>query len=167
MVSAFLSSRGRPDPASNEQPDGLATRLHMDSSYPTPRGWQSYHVRRIPLGFVLMIVAGILSGLLGIGSGAFKVLAMDQVMRLPFKVSTTTSNFMIGVTAAASAGVYLQRGYIAPGVAMPVMLGVLLGSVLGTRVLVMADTRVLRIIFGLVILALAIQMIHKGLTGGL
>ena len=89
----------------------------------------------MPLGFVLMFVAGVLSGLLGIGSGALKVLAMDQAMRLPFKVSTTTSNFMIGVTAAASAGVYLARGYIDPGLAMPVMLGVLLGSLLGARVL--------------------------------
>jgi len=114
-----------------------------------------------------MALAGLLSGLVGIGSGAFKVLAMDQVMRLPFKVSTTTSNFMIGVTAAASAGVYLQRGYIAPGLAMPVMLGVLVGSVLGTRVLVRAGTRALRIVFGLVILVLGIEMIYKGLTGGL
>ena len=80
-----------------------------------------------------MFVAGVLSGLLGIGSGAVKVLAMDQAMRLPFKVSTTTSNFMIGVTAAASAGVYLSRGYIDPGLAMPVMLGVLAGSLLGAR----------------------------------
>src|SRR5438132_98352 len=82
MVSALLSSRERHEPALKEQPDRLATRLHMDSSYPTPQGWQSYHVRRIPLGFGLMVIAGILSGLLGIGSGAFKVLAMDQVMRL-------------------------------------------------------------------------------------
>jgi uncharacterized membrane protein YfcA len=121
----------------------------------------------VPFGFGMMFVAGILSGLLGIGSGAFKVLAMDQAMRIPFKVSTTTSNFMIGVTAAASAGIYLRQGYIDPGIAMPVMLGVLLGSLLGTRVLVVARTRILRIIFGLVILALAIEMIYKGLTGGL
>src|SRR5262249_35640795 len=141
--------------------------LRLDGTYPSARGILSYHVRNVPLGFVLMIVAGILSGLLGIGSGAFKVLAMDQVMRIPFKVSTTTSNFMIGVTAAASAGFYLKRGYIDPDLSMPVMLGVLLGSFLGTRVLVRARTRWLRIIFGLVILALAVQMIYKGLTGGL
>jgi uncharacterized protein len=114
-----------------------------------------------------MFVAGVLSGLLGIGSGAFKVMAMDQAMRLPFKVSTTTSNFMIGVTAAASAGVYLRRGYIDPGVAMPVMLGVLLGSMLGARVLAVARTRLLRLVFGLVILALAVEMIYQGLTGRL
>ena len=112
-----------------------------------------------------MFGAGTLSGLLGIGSGAVKVLAMDQAMKIPFKVSTTTSNFMIGVTAAASAGVYLGRGYIDPGLAMPVMLGVLIGSVAGTRVLVVAKTQALRIVFGLVIFALAIEMIYKGATG--
>jgi uncharacterized protein len=114
-----------------------------------------------------MAFAGALSGLLGIGSGAVKVLAMDQAMRMPFKVSTTTSNFMIGVTAAASAGVYLNRGYIDPGLSMPVMLGVLLGSLLGARVLARSPARLLRIIFSLVIVGLAIQMIYHGLTGRL
>jgi hypothetical protein len=104
---------------------------------------------------------------LGIGSGAVKVLAMDQAMRIPFKVSTTTSNFMIGVTAAASSGVYLNRGYIDPGLAMPVMLGVLLGSLIGARLLFGARTRILRIIFGFVILALGIEMIYNGVTGRL
>jgi uncharacterized membrane protein YfcA len=114
-----------------------------------------------------MALAGTLSGLLGIGSGAVKVLAMDQAMRIPFKVSTTTSNFMIGVTAAASAGVYLNRGYIDPGLSMPVMLGVLLGSLLGARLLVRAQTRLLRIIFSAVNVVLAIQMIYHGVTGWL
>src|SRR5437879_3897268 len=112
----------------------------------------------------MMFGAGTLSGLLGIGSGAFKVLAMDQVMRIPFKVSTTTSNFMIGVTAAASAGVYLNQGFIDPGLAMPVMLGVLMGAFLGSRFLVRANTKLLRWIFSLVILALAVQMIYNGIT---
>jgi hypothetical protein len=94
-----------------------------------------------------------------------KVIAMDQVMRVPFKVSTTTSNFMIGVTAAASAGVYLQRGYIDPGLAMPVMLGVLLGSLLGARVLPKTPTAKLRVLFGLVVLVLAVEMIYHGMTG--
>ena len=114
-----------------------------------------------------MFLAGILSGMLGIGSGAFKVLAMDQVMKLPFKVSTTTSNFMIGVTAAASAGVYLSRGYIAPEQAMPVVLGVLAGSILGTRTLVVAEVRWLRIVFALAVAAVAVEMIYKGIFGGL
>jgi uncharacterized membrane protein YfcA len=103
----------------------------------------------------------------GIGSGAFKVLAMDQVMRLPFKVSTTTSNFMIGVTAAASAGIYLGRGYIDPALAMPVMLGVLVGSSLGARTLTHLPVRPLRFVFALVIVTLAAEMIYKGLSGGL
>ena len=112
-----------------------------------------------------MFVAGILSGLLGIGSGAVKVLAMDQIMRIPFKVSTATSNFMIGVTAAASAGLYLNRGYIDPGLAMPVMLGVLIGSLLGARVLPGAKTRALRMVFAVVILGLGLEMIYNGWTG--
>ncbi len=112
-----------------------------------------------------MFGAGALSGLLGIGSGAVKVLAMDQAMRIPFKVSTTTSNFMIGVTAAASAGVYLSRGYIDPGLSMPVMLGVLAGSLMGTRILVQAETKWLRLVFSLVILLLGAQMIYNGLAG--
>jgi len=114
-----------------------------------------------------MFVAGTLSGLLGIGSGAVKVLAMDQVMKLPFKVSTTTSNFMIGVTAAASAGVYLSRGYILPGLSMPVMLGVLVGALVGSRILVNADVKLLRLVFSIVIVALGVEMIFNGLTGRL
>jgi uncharacterized membrane protein YfcA len=122
-------------------------------------------VRNVPGGFGLMFVAGVLSGLLGIGSGAVKVLAMDRAMRLPFKVSTTTSNFMIGVTAAASAGVYLARGYIDPGLAMPVMLGVLGGATIGARLLAGSRTRVLRVVFALVVVALGVEMVFNGLTG--
>jgi len=109
----------------------VATFLKMDSNYPTVHGPKSYRVSNVPGGFSLMFFAGTLSGLLGIGSGAVKVLAMDQVMRIPFKVSTTTSTFMIGVTAAASAGVYLGRGYIDPVLAMPVMPGGLAVVLLG------------------------------------
>jgi uncharacterized membrane protein YfcA len=167
IFSASLSWRSRKEVGDGEPADPLAVRLRLDGTCPVPGGRQAYHVHRVPLGFLLMFVAGVLSGLLGIGSGALKVLAMDQAMRIPFKVSTTTSNFMIGVTAAASAGIYLKRGYIDPGLAMPVMLGVLAGSLLGARVLMAAETRVLRIVFSLVILALALQMISKGLFGGL
>jgi uncharacterized membrane protein YfcA len=128
---------------------------------------QHYFVQNVPAGFGLMIGAGALSGLLGIGSGAVKVIAMDRVMRIPFKVSTTTSNFMIGVTAAASAGVYLSRGYIDPALAMPVMLGVLSGALMGTKVLVRARVPTLRKVFASVILVLAIEMLFNGLTGRL
>ena len=157
----------RPGGAGDDHPDRLATLLKMDGTYPSLKGPVRYHVHAIPGGFSLMFIAGTLSGLLGIGSGAVKVLAMDRIMRIPFKVSTTTSNFMIGVTAAASAGVYLNRGYIDPGVAMPVMLGVLVGSLLGARMLAGAKTRILRLIFAVVILALGIEMIYNGLTGRL
>lgn len=167
LLSAYLSARTLPRQHGSEKPDPLATRLHLDSSYPLAEGRQAYHVHRVPLGFGLMYVAGCLSGLLGIGSGALKVLAMDQAMRIPFKVSTTTSNFMIGVTAAASAGIYLHSGYIVPGLAMPVMLGVLTGSLLGARVLMVARTRLLRWVFSVVILVMALQMIYKGCTGNL
>jgi len=93
------------------------------------------------------------------------VLAMDRAMRIPFKVSTTTSNFMIGVTAAASAGIYLHRGYIDPGLAMPVMLGVAAGALLGARILPGAKVRTLRVIFAVAIAAIAIEMIAKGFGG--
>ena len=161
LASLHESSPSKPD----QGPDPIATWLHMDSTYPTSSGLVSYHVRGVPMGFLLMVVAGVLSGLLGIGSGALKVLAMDKAMKLPFKVSTTTSNFMIGVTAAAGSGIYLSRGYIDPGLAMPVMLGVLAGSLIGARELTGAKVGVLRIVFAVVIGALAIEMIYSGLTG--
>ena len=167
IYSAYLSGRPQPEHWTTESPDFLARVLKMDGSYPGAGGEVSYSVRAIPAGFSLMFVAGILSGLLGIGSGAVKVLAMDQIMRIPFKVSTATSNFMIGVTAAASAGLYLSRGYIDPALAMPVMLGVLFGSLLGARIMPNAKTRALRIIFAIVILGLGIEMIYNGLTGRL
>ena len=140
-------------------------RLRLNGSYPTPSGAQSYQVQNVPAGFGLMSVAGVLSGLLGIGSGIVKVLAMDQAMHIPFKVSTTTSNFMIGVTAAASAGVYLARGYIDPVVAMPVVVGVLPGSLIGARILVVVHTKILRRIFTIVVLVMALEMIYNGVTG--
>ena len=167
LFSAYLASRPRVQRPSDQVPDHLATQLRMNGSFPTEEGMRKYFVRRVPAGFSIMFGAGALSGLLGIGSGALKVLAMDQAMRIPFKVSTTTSNFMIGVTAAASAGVYLSRGYIDPGLAMPVMLGVLLGSFLGARILPKAETKVLRLIFGAVIVFLAVQMIYQGVVGGI
>jgi hypothetical protein len=145
--------------------DSLASKLRLGGTYPVGGVKQPYGVTNVPAGFSLMYGAGALSGLLGIGSGAVKVIAMDRFMRIPFKVSTTTSNFMIGVTAAASAGVYLGRGYIDPRVAMPVMLGVLCGAFMGTKVLVRANVTTLRRVFGVVVLILAIEMIVNGLKG--
>ncbi len=148
-------------------PDPIAHALRMDGSYPGLDGRVDYRVRNVPAGFALMAVAGGLSGLLGIGSGALKVIAMDDVMRLPFKVSSTTSNFMIGVTAAASAGVYLARGYLDPLIAAPVVLGVLPGALLGARLLPRMRGRALRLVFAGVVVVLAAEMLYKGLTGRL
>ncbi|ADH64966.1 protein of unknown function DUF81 [Allomeiothermus silvanus DSM 9946] len=169
LYSAFQSfqDRYKDGQPSTVPSDPLAVRLRMESTYPTPQGLQPYTVHRVLGGFSLMGVAGMLSGLLGIGSGAVKVLAMERVMGLPYKVSTTTSNFMIGVTAAASAGVYLSRGYIDPLLAMPVMLGVFLGSLLGARILSKAAPGRLRLLFVGVIALLGVQMIYQGLRGGL
>ncbi len=144
--------------------DRLANWLKLSSSYPDHHLGRevSYSVSRTPLGLVMMYVAGLISGLLGIGSGTFKVLAMDTMMRLPMKVSTTTSNFMIGVTAAASAGIYFSRGDIPPMVAAPVALGILIGALIGARLLAHLSNKTLRLIFIPVIAAAAIEMILHG-----
>ncbi len=163
--SAYVSRKPRSKEEREVPPDTFATKLRLNGRFPEAGAIREYNVQNVPAGWGLMFVAGALSGLLGIGSGAMKVLAMDRAMKIPFKVSTTTSNFMIGVTAAASAGIYFARGYIDPGLAMPVMLGVLGGSFLGTRVLVKAETRWLRRVFALVIVVLGIEMLYKGLSG--
>ena len=163
--AAYLSFKGVPENAERVASDALATRLRLGGSYPVAGSPQTYGVRNVPAGFAMMFGAGALSGLLGIGSGAVKVIAMDRVMRIPFKVSTTTSNFMIGVTAAASAGLYLKHGYIDPRVDMPDMLGVLAGALVGAKLLVHMRVKTLRMVFGAVILALAIEMIVNGITG--
>jgi hypothetical protein len=160
---SWLSHGGAGGP--DRPPDRLTGRLRLDGEMPTPDGPRRYQARHAPLGFALMFVAGGLSGLLGIGSGAVKVLAMDRAMRLPFKVSAATSNFMIGVTAAASAGVYLGRGYVDPGLAAPVMLGVVAGSFVGARILVGAGVKRLRVVFAIVIALLGAEMVRDGIAG--
>ncbi len=142
-----------------------ARRLKLSGTYPTPQGPKNYQLTNVAGGFSIMTVAGVLSGLLGIGSGVLKVLAMDTAMKVPFKVSTTTSNFMIGVTAAASAVVYLQRGYIEPGIAFPIMVGVLMGALTGARLLKRLPVKLLRLIFSIVILMVALNMIYNGFAG--
>ena len=167
LFSAGLSLRRPPASHDSRPPDPLAVRLRLNGEYPSRDGMKAYNVHRVPLGFLVCHFAGILSGLLGIGSGALKVLGMDQAMEIPFKVSTATSNFMIGVTAAASAGIYFHHGYIDPSLVMPVMLGVLFGSFIGARILPTATTRYLRILFAVAIVALGVEMLIKGLTGKL
>ncbi len=144
--------------------DRWATWLRLSGSYPDAHMKRevSYQVTRTPYGLAMMYVAGLISGLLGIGSGTFKVLALDTIMRLPMKVSTTTSNFMIGVTAAASAGIYFSRGDVLPLVAAPVALGVLLGAIGGARLLANISNRTLRLIFLPVMGVIAIEMVLRG-----
>ena len=166
LHAAYQSLFGKKqDTSALLESDSLADKLRLAGDYPIGEKRQAYGVRNVPAGFSLMFGAGALSGLLGIGSGAVKVIAMDRAMRIPFKVSTTTSNFMIGVTAAASAGVYLGRGYIDPRLSMPVVLGVLAGAFLGSKVLVKAPVRALRVTFGVIIFLLALEMIFNGATG--
>ena len=145
----------------------LATRLRLHGAYFDPALGRrvDYQVRGVPQGFSVMWLAGLISGLLGIGSGVFKVIAMDIMMRAPIKVSTTTSNFMIGVTAAASAGIYFIRGDIHPFVAAPVALGILTGTIIGTHLLLRLRGAAVRGVFLVVLIVIAIQMILRGIGG--
>ena len=135
--------------------------LQLDSSYPDRELGRevSYRVQRLPLGMMLMYGAGLISALLGIGSGVLKIPAMDTAMRLPIKVSSATSNFMIGVTAAASAGAYFMRGNIITAVAGPVAFGSVLGAIVGARVLMIVSNERLRLMFVIILVALGIQML--------
>lgn len=152
---------------SSPPPDTWADALRLHGEYydEAAEAKVSYRVTGTRLGLVLMYVAGFVSGLLGIGSGALKVPAMDLAMRLPIKVSSATSNFMIGVTAAASAGVYFMRGDIDPFVAAPVAAGVLIGATLGSRLLGKLKSKAVRAVFVVVLLWVSAQMLLKGLRG--
>jgi uncharacterized membrane protein YfcA len=144
--------------------DAIARRLRLASSYPDHALGEtvSYEVTHVPAGFGMMYIAGVVSGLLGIGSGALKVLAMDSAMRLPMKVSSATSNFMIGVTAAASAGIYFWRGDVVPLIAAPVALGVLVGATTGAKLLMRFHNTTIRMIFIPVLGAVAVEMLLRG-----
>ena len=143
-----------------------ARRLRLYGTWPQKDGsLKAYELRHVGGGFGVMYIAGVLSGILGIGSGVLKVIAMDGIMKVPFKVSTTASNFMMGVTACASAVVYVQRGQIEPGIACPVMIGVLCGALTGARLLKTLDVRLLRRIFCVAILLVALNMIWQGAHG--
>jgi uncharacterized protein len=163
LATVLLSLRKKEDLSSTDASDPLAMKLRLPGSMPDPTRPIPYAVQHVIPGFAVMWVAGVLSGLLGIGSGAFKVLAMDQIMRIPFKVTTATSNFMIGVTAAASVGVYLKRGYLDPALVAPVALGVLAGAFVGARLLPIAPVKLLRVVFLTAVSVIAVQMIARGL----
>ncbi|MGO8695496.1 MAG: sulfite exporter TauE/SafE family protein [Rectinemataceae bacterium] len=150
--------------AAKAPPDPLAVKLGFSGSYydPAEKRQIDYDLRRVPAGAAIMYVAGLASGLLGIGSGVFKVVALDTTMGMPMKASTATSNFMIGVTAAASAGIYFLRGDIDPLIAAPVALGVLGGSLIGTRLLARLAGASIRVIFFVVLVVIAVQMLLRG-----
>ncbi|MDG6908056.1 MAG: sulfite exporter TauE/SafE family protein [Nitrososphaerota archaeon] len=149
----------------NQTPNRIADRLNLKGKYydGAMRQEYSYEATRVPQGFGVMFFAGLLSGLLGIGSGALKVLGMDTMMKLPFKVSTTTSNFMMGVTAAASTGIFYIGGFVNPIIAAPVAVGVMLGSFAGAKVLVRTRPASLRILFIFILIILGLEMLQKGL----
>jgi uncharacterized protein len=163
--SAIQMFRKRHDVSGFTPPDPLADRLRLHGSYfdEAENRTIDYRVAHTKLGLALMYVAGVVSGLLGIGSGSLKVPAMDLAMRLPIKVSTATSNFMIGVTAAASAGVYFARGEINPFIAAPVAAGVLLGATAGSRLLGKLHSKSIRVTFVIVLLWISVQMLLKGI----
>ncbi|MFI5422126.1 MAG: sulfite exporter TauE/SafE family protein [Nitrososphaerales archaeon] len=149
----------------NQEPNQLAELLDLKGEYydEVRRENVTYEAAHVIPGFSVMFIAGIFSGLLGIGSGALKVLGMDTLMKLPFKVSTTTSNLMIGVTAVASAGIYYIQGFINPLLAAPIAFGVVLGSIVGTKILVRSKPSSLRFLFVIILLVLGLEMIQRGL----
>ncbi len=165
LFSAYSMLKKKIDHSDNEKTSVLANYFKLNGSFPTSEGMKQYAVHNVVGGFAMMFLAGALSGLLGIGSGALKVIGMDNIMRIPFKVSTTTSNFMMGVTAAASALVYLHRGQIDPTIAMPVTIGVITGATLGAKILIRTKADKLKTIFAVVVSIIAFQMIYKGLIG--
>ena len=170
LFSAYRSIRKKDEESIDFSAPGdpLGEKLKLNGSYTASNGKViHYNVHHVLGGYSLMTLAGVLSGLLGIGAGVLKVLAMDTAMRIPFKVSTTTSNFMVGVTATASAVVYLQRGYIDPGLAMPIVIGVLAGAYCGSKILPRTNVRKLRMLFGVVIAVVAVMMIYNGIMGNL
>jgi uncharacterized membrane protein YfcA len=140
----------------------VATMLGLHSSYPEKNQQIYYRVQRIPLGFTLMYGAGMISALLGIGSGVLKIPAMDTALRLPLKVSSATSNFMIGVTASASGVAYFLRGDIDPAIASPIALGSVLGALTGAKVLVAIPAEKMRLLFAIILIVLAFQMSFFG-----
>lgn len=165
LFSAYSMLKKKIDHSDSEKTSVLANYFKLNGSYPSPDGMKPYAVHRVLGGFSMMFLAGALSGLLGIGSGALKVIGMDNIMKIPFKVSTTTSNFMMGVTAAASALVYLHRGQIDPAIAMPVTIGVIAGATIGAKILIKTKTDKLKAVFAVIVTIIAVQMIYKGLIG--
>jgi uncharacterized membrane protein YfcA len=165
LFSSVMMLKKRGDAISkNDHP--WSKRLRLASSYPGANGFPVlYAVEHVPAGLALMFFAGVMSALLGIGSGILKVLAMDGAMKLPMKVSSATSNFMIGVTATASAGAFLIEGDVHPQIAAPVAVGIIVGSFVGARAMIGMKPKLIRQIFVLVLVVVSAQMILRGLHG--
>jgi uncharacterized membrane protein YfcA len=164
LFSALMTLRQKKEKLADKN-HPWANHLKLNSSYPERGTWIKYNLEKVPLGLVIMYFAGIFSAILGIGSGIFKMLAMDGVMKTPLKVSSATSNFMIGVTASASAGAYFLRGDIKPEIASPVAIGIIIGAWIGAKVMPKLKTSSLRKTFILLMVVVAIQMILKGIRG--
>jgi len=167
FLSSYLTLKRHEEDESYISSHAWSDVLKLKGTYPRGGVNKPYYVQHAPLGLIVMGIAGLLSGLLGIGSGSLKVLAMDQIMRLPYKVATTTSNFMIGITAATSAGIYFDKGYINPAITFPVMLGVIAGSFMGAKILHKIHIQSLRIIFSIVICLMGVEMLYQTLAGNL
>ncbi|GEJ44636.1 MULTISPECIES: sulfite exporter TauE/SafE family protein [Chryseobacterium] len=164
LLTVILNLKGKPDHQEPLVKGSLEDKLKLYGTFPDKGVLKSYSARNTVPGFLMMMFAGAMSGLLGIGSGALKVLAMDNMMKLPFKVSTTTSNFMIGVTAVASALIYFQRGEIIPVIVAPVLIGVVIGSFIGSKTLMVSKTKKLKVFFAIVITILSIYMMYNGIN---
>jgi len=164
LLTVVLNLKGKPDHQEPLIKGSLEEKLKLYGTFPDKGVVKSYSARNTVPGFLMMLFAGAMSGLLGIGSGALKVLAMDNMMKLPFKVSTTTSNFMIGVTAVASALIYFQRGEIIPVIVAPVLIGVVVGSFIGSKTLMVSKTKKLKVFFAIVITILAVYMMYNGIN---
>lgn len=164
LLTVILNLKGKPDHQEPLVKGSLEEKLKLYGTFPDKGILKSYSARNTVPGFLMMMFAGAMSGLLGIGSGALKVLAMDNMMKLPFKVSTTTSNFMIGVTAVASALIYFQRGEIIPVIVAPVLIGVVVGSFIGSKTLMVSKTKKLKVFFAIVITILSIYMMYNGIN---
>ena len=163
LLTVILNLKGKPDHQEPRIKGSLEDKLKLYGTFPDKGILKSYSARNTVPGFFMMMFAGVMSGLLGIGSGALKVLAMDNMMRLPFKVSTTTSNFMIGVTAVASSLIYFQRGEIIPVIVAPVLVGVVVGSFIGSKTLMVSKTKKLKTFFAIVITILSVYMMYNGI----
>ena len=162
LATAALSWRGVTDAAKVLPQSWWGRVLQLDGIEETKDGIRVYHVQRVPAGLGVMSIAGLLSGMLGIGSGAYKVLAMDSCMRMPFRVSTITSNFMIGITAASGVMVYLRDGMVDPTIAGPVLIGIVPGAMFGSWLVPKIHVATLKKIFLVVILFVGLQMMLKG-----